>query len=133
MPSLEPPNLSFFAVDVTAGLRSSVGSRSASNPSLGVASTIPKKVYVTDKDDPHLEDNPNWDGFEIVYFDDEALEQSMKNLSHFLERELGVQHAYRAYDELVPMAYKVDLWRYCILWAEGGTCECSLERRKGTE
>jgi mannosyltransferase OCH1-like enzyme len=27
---------------------------------------------------------------------------------------------YAAYDELIPKAFKADLWRYCVLFAEGG-------------
>ena len=124
------PSQSFGAVTsdfallsgLRAGLGANFGPSTSSSSTEDMASHIPKKVYVTDKDDPRLGDNPNWDGFEVVYFDDGALDDSMRALSRLLELEVGVKDAYRAFEELIPMAYKVDLWRYCLLWANGGTC-----------
>lgn len=47
----------------------------------------------------------------IEYFNDEDCVKFMK--------EFGDKY-YKAYDMLIPNAYKADLWRYCILYKNGG-------------
>jgi len=59
--------------------------------------------------DSFIEVHPN---SEHVLYTDVTLRMFIKD--HFDQPVLD------AYDELVPLAYKADLGRYCILYAEGG-------------
>ena len=61
---------------------------------------------------------PEWYAFH--YFDDDALATSMKALDEVLSREEGVVGSYEAFQQLGPFAFKVDLWRYAMLYACGG-------------
>ena len=61
---------------------------------------------------------PEWYAFH--YFDDDALATSMKALDDLLRREEGVVGSYEAFQQLGPFAFKVDLWRYAMLYACGG-------------
>ena len=44
----------------------------------------------------------------------------MRELSDMLANEGVVSGAYAAYAALVPFAYRADLWRACVIWANGG-------------
>jgi mannosyltransferase OCH1-like enzyme len=51
-------------------------------------------------------------GFEHTLFDDKGCREFIKE--HF------PQEIVAAFDSLIPGAYKADLWRYCILYIQGG-------------
>jgi len=51
-------------------------------------------------------------GFEMVYFDDKQCEEFVKK--NFNSKILN------AYNSLVPSAYKADMFRYCLLYKNGG-------------
>ena len=99
----------------------------ASHDDPRIPSLVPSKplisVWMTSKEPiPHLTPNVTralFKGYDIRWHDDDALDNSMQELSKELDRH-GVQGAYGAFQKLVPMAYKVDLWRYCLLWKYGG-------------
>lgn len=55
---------------------------------------------------------------EFRYFDYEGVNKSAKHISEKLE-SAGVHGAYAALTQLRPMAYRIDLWRYMILWEYG--------------
>jgi len=59
-------------------------------------------------------------GVELQYFDDEDTRASAESISRALEDEGVVSSAYEAYTSLRPFAYKADLWRYMVLWHQGG-------------
>lgn len=59
--------------------------------------------------DKLINDNPDFEHF--LYDDDECREFIKK---HFEPRILY------AYDKLIPGAFKADLWRYCVLYVNGG-------------
>ena len=54
-------------------------------------------------------DNPS---FRYHLYDDEDCKK-------FIKEEFGLK-IYEAYENLIPGAYKADLWRYCILFKKGG-------------
>jgi hypothetical protein len=58
-------------------------------------------------------------GTEFRYYDYSALERSVSEISDSLE-EVGVHGANKAFHELRPRAYRTDLWRYMVLWQNGG-------------
>lgn len=58
-------------------------------------------------------------GFDLRWHDNDALYESMKQMDIELQR-LGIVGAYQAFDNLIPWAYKADLWRYCVLYLYGG-------------
>jgi mannosyltransferase OCH1-like enzyme len=81
---------------------------------------IPLKIYQTwytkelptkmkEKVEKLKMDNPE---FEHYLFDDNDCRDFIKD--HFDE------HVLHAYDSLIPGAYKADLWRYCVLYINGG-------------
>jgi hypothetical protein len=81
---------------------------------------IPRKIFQTwhSKDLPPVlkatgerirKENPD---FEHRVFDISECEQFIEE--HFGKRELD------AYKKLVPLSYKSDLWRYCVLYVHGG-------------
>jgi mannosyltransferase OCH1-like enzyme len=83
-------------------------------------SIIPLKIFQTwhTKDLPkHMNDcveklkaqNPE---FEHHLYDDQDCREFIKK--HFHERVL------KAFDKIIPGAYKADLWRYCVIYIEGG-------------
>jgi mannosyltransferase OCH1-like enzyme len=47
----------------------------------------------------------------VIYFNDENCDIFMKSM--------GIKY-YKAYNMLIPNAYRADLWRYCILYKYGG-------------
>mmetsp|Transcript_14451 Transcript_14451/g.46661 ORF Transcript_14451/g.46661 Transcript_14451/m.46661 type:complete len:347 (-) Transcript_14451:150-1190(-) len=68
------------------------------------------------------------EGAEVRYYNEEALLSSMKELSELLRQETGVNGVWEAFNNLRPGAYKADLWRYLLLWANGGVyLDCDLE------
>ncbi len=96
----------------------------------GAPRQIPRKIFMTWETlpPPEMEQkmmswvaaNPSYD----FYFYD-AADRAAFLKTHF---EPAV---FAAYDELVPKAYKADLWRYCVLLVEGGVyvdskCEALL-------
>jgi mannosyltransferase OCH1-like enzyme len=56
-----------------------------------------------------IKNNPE---YSYHFFNNEKIREYIKN--NFEDRVL------KAFDSLVPGAYKADLWRYCILYKEGG-------------
>jgi mannosyltransferase OCH1-like enzyme len=50
--------------------------------------------------------------FEHYLFDDNDCREFIKNNFH--------ESVLKAYDKLIPGAYKADLWRYCVLYIHGG-------------
>ena len=81
---------------------------------------IPKKIFQTGEkhevtkgmyDAVHtwIDKNPDW---EYHFFDKTARRDFIKQ--HFPKKVLD------AYDNLIPGAYKADLWRYCVLYIHGG-------------
>jgi|GEM_PF-6581601 len=82
--------------------------------------TIPKKIYQTwsQKELPSAMQaaasswgqlNPDWD---ICIFNDKQCRDFIAQ--HFDNEVLS------AYDQLIPGAYRADLWRYCVLYINGG-------------
>lgn len=81
---------------------------------------IPKKIFQTWETlevEPEMyataqtwiEKNPSWEYF--MYTPSERRQFIVDNFS---------EEVVAAYDKLVPGAYKADLWRYCILYINGG-------------
>jgi len=81
---------------------------------------IPKKIFQTggscevtkgmyDAVHTWIDKNPDW---EYYFFDDKACRDFIKE--YFPKKVLD------AYDNLIPGAYKADLWRYCVLYIHGG-------------
>lgn len=56
-----------------------------------------------------IDKNPDW---EFHFFDDEACRGFLK--------ENFEKNVLEAYDNIIPGAYKCDLWRYCVLYIHGG-------------
>jgi len=56
----------------------------------------------------------------IKYFSDDDMEESVYKLSKMLKDRGVTDYAFSAYSNLSPGAYRADLWRYMVLWAEGG-------------
>jgi hypothetical protein len=54
------------------------------------------------------------------YLDDDEMDASMRQLSVLLEEKGVVSGAFDAYVDLVPFAFRADLWRAAIVWAHGG-------------
>merc|ERR1719161_2751193 len=48
------------------------------------------------------------------------MEESVYKLSKMLKDRGVTDYAFSAYSNLSPGAYRADLWRYMVLWAEGG-------------
>jgi mannosyltransferase OCH1-like enzyme len=83
-------------------------------------SKIPKNIYQTWSTKDMSDDfkmltqswrfnNPN---YSYYFFDDNDCEEFIKN--NFSE------NVYKAYCKIIPGAFKADLWRYCILYINGG-------------
>lgn len=81
---------------------------------------IPKVVYQTwnthslpplmkETHEKFKEDNPE---FQYILFDDDECRKFIE--THFEGEVLN------AYDSLIPGAFKADLWRYCVLYVNGG-------------
>ncbi len=88
-------------------------------PSIG-KSKIPKKIFQTfsrnrmeigtyNATKTWIKNNPE---YSYHFFNNEEIRKYIKN--NFEKRVL------KAFDSLIPGAYKADLWRYCILYKEGG-------------
>lgn len=58
-------------------------------------------------------------GSQIRYFSDENMDESVRNISAMLDAK-GIRGVDKAYFNLRPGAYRADLWRLMVLWAEGG-------------
>lgn len=59
-------------------------------------------------------------GSTIKYFSTKDMEESARSISKMLKDRGVTDHAFEAYSNLRPGAFRADLWRYMILWAEGG-------------
>ena len=81
---------------------------------------IPKKIFQTWHSSdlpPKMRENTmklqkNHPDFEYYLFDDESCRKFIE--MNFDSEVVG------AFDQLVPGAYKADLWRYCVLYTHGG-------------
>ena len=73
----------------------------------GVSCGVTKSMY--DAVHTWIDKNPDW---EYHFFDNKACRDFIKE--HFPKKVLD------AYDNLIPGAYKADLWRYCVLYIHGG-------------
>ena len=56
----------------------------------------------------------------IHIYNDTSMTQSAKLIDEELKRVANVTGAWEAYQLLRPWAYRADLWRYMVLWSEGG-------------
>ena len=90
------------------------------NEEIVINDTIPLDIYQTwfNKILPHgminsinklKKDNPE---FNFHLFDDD-------DCKNFIKEHFGIKVS-DAFDNLIPGAYKADLWRYCILYKKGG-------------
>ena len=52
---------------------------------------------------------------QFMFFDHDATDKSMRNISDMLENEGIVKGAYDAYMQLVPFAFRADLWRAAVV------------------
>ena len=77
---------------------------------------IPPILWMTSKNPLNMS---NYEGFSLRWHDNDALYESMKAMDIELTK-LGIVGAYQAFDNLIPWAYKADLWRYCVLYLYGG-------------
>mmetsp|Transcript_15467 Transcript_15467/g.42291 ORF Transcript_15467/g.42291 Transcript_15467/m.42291 type:complete len:301 (-) Transcript_15467:323-1225(-) len=57
---------------------------------------------------------------EIRYLDNRQMARSVKAISERLSKAGVVTDAFQAFTNLRPGAYRADLWRYMVLWDEGG-------------
>jgi len=87
------------------------------------ADAIPSVVYFTGPWEPMRVVERNKavlaKGTEFRYYDYSALERSVSEISASLDK-VGVHGANKAFHELRPRAYRTDLWRYMVLWQNGG-------------
>lgn len=102
------------------------------NPVIG-PEHIPHQVFYTGAFDPNLQvlSAPNYPSkyttngwwpsdYQFHYYDNDAVDASMRKLDTLLELRANVTGAYYSFTEVLPFAFKADLWRYCVLWACGG-------------
>jgi hypothetical protein len=54
------------------------------------------------------------------FFNYDETEASMRNLSALLAAEGVVEGAWEAFQSIVPFAFRADMWRAAIIWANGG-------------
>jgi len=59
-------------------------------------------------------------GTEFHFYNQLEADASMKNISKKLETTLNITGLYEAYAALRCKAFKSDLWRWAILWDQGG-------------
>jgi len=85
---------------------------------------IPKRIIFTGAVIPEqvVERNRRFAdaGTEFRYYNDAQMEKSVAEISKQLA-DHGVRGANAAWHKLRAMAFRADLWRYMILWSEGGT------------
>lgn len=60
--------------------------------------------------DKAINDNPEFNF--IIY--------SIDDCRNFIKENFN-ENVLNAFDKLIPVAYKIDLWRYCVLYKNGGT------------
>jgi hypothetical protein len=58
--------------------------------------------------------------FEYHVFNDSGMAASVKLIDDELKLKANISGAWESWNRLRPWAYRVDLWRYMILWSEGG-------------
>ncbi len=81
---------------------------------------IPQHIYQTTKD--NIMDISTWNICKnIVDLNPEYTYHFYSNVDqrNFIKTHMS-KRVLRAYDKLIPVAYKADLWRYCILYMKGG-------------
>lgn len=82
-----------------------------------------KKVFLAGPWVPSeiLEHNSQQDPrLEFHVFNNTSMAKSVKLIDEELVSKVGLQGAWEAWKALRPWAFRVDLWRYMILWSEGG-------------
>ena len=57
----------------------------------------------------------------FLYFGDAEMAKSVKEISEILNETEGIKGVFEAWSILRPWAFRADLWRYMILWKDGGT------------
>ena len=57
----------------------------------------------------------------FLYFSDAEMAKSVKEISEILIDTEGINGVFEAWSMLRPWAFRADLWRYMILWKDGGT------------
>jgi len=58
-------------------------------------------------------------GTEFHFYNQMEADESVKNISKKLEN-LNITGVYQAYKDLRAKAFKADIWRWLILWDQGG-------------
>lgn len=105
----------------TAAAKNGTGRSAAAKAN--ASEVIPNVVYFTGPWDPERVVQLNQlfvpKGTEFRYYDYAALNRSVNEISALLEKD-GVDNASAAFHELRPRSYRTDLWRYMILWQNGG-------------
>mmetsp|Transcript_17191 Transcript_17191/g.39079 ORF Transcript_17191/g.39079 Transcript_17191/m.39079 type:complete len:311 (+) Transcript_17191:76-1008(+) len=115
-----------FVVVAGSSVRSPVAS-TATNAKLGSlmppAANIPNTIFLAGpwKPDDTIINNRKFvpHGTQFRYYDYEKVDKSAKDISDNLE-SLGVHGAYAALQQLRPWSFRIDLWRFMILWQHGG-------------
>ena len=97
-----------------------IPNRSGNNIMTNSSSKIPKIIhqtfqtrllpeYIVNATHAWLDRNPDYDYY---YYDD-------RDQRKFIEQHFD-NDVLKAYDKLIPGAYKADLWRYCVIYIKGG-------------
>jgi hypothetical protein len=83
--------------------------------------TLPgTKLFMTGPKTPHAIVHDNLEsGLEIHFYNDQAMVDSAKRIDAELQ-QINIVGALDAFLMLRPWAFRTDLWRYMILWSEGG-------------
>jgi hypothetical protein len=58
--------------------------------------------------------------FEVHIFNHSSMTRSVRLIDQELREKAGLRGAWESYKLLRPWSYRADLWRYMILWSEGG-------------
>jgi len=126
MSVLLPVTLLLALPRATCGLRAPILTAPAAGASANASEAdgaIPNVIYFTGPWVP-MQVVEQWltvvtKGAEFRYYYYTDLERSVDEISASLE-EVGVSGASRAFYGLRPRAYRADLWRYMVLWQNGG-------------
>lgn len=80
---------------------------------------IPMTIYYTGRFDSRMDRSDLWPiNATFAFLDNDGLEESMRRLSESLSDD--VPGLFEAFEDLMPWAYRSDLWRYAILYQCGG-------------
>ena len=94
------------------------------SPSNAMTRSLPNnKVFMTGPWVPTflMEPDPMQDPYvEVHVFNNTAMAMSVKLIDAELQEKVGLNGAWEAWESLRPWAFRADLWRYMILWSEGG-------------